>query len=57
SSDFNSRLNVTIMRRGGRSDGLLDTCILTGEEEDEDEVEEEEEEGDPFKLRTDRANG
>lgn len=59
---------MTIMRRGGRSDGRLDTYILTGEEEEEEEAvreeeavgEEEaageEEEGDPFKLRTDRGH-
>ncbi|KTG46583.1 hypothetical protein cypCar_00004408 [Cyprinus carpio] len=49
-SDFNSRLNVTIMRRGGRSDGRLDSYILTEEEE-------EEEEGYHVKLRTDRPRG
>lgn len=47
SSDFNSRLNTTITGTEGRSDGLLDTCILTGEEE----VVGDEEEGDRFKLR------
>lgn len=52
SRDINSRLNVTIMRRGGRSDALQVTFILTEEEEEGAEGEDkgEDEEEDPFNI-------